>query len=372
MKSYTEPSVVKLHKIISKELMPHHTILHYTGNMFGIGCRISEIETINKIKKLKKRDDNNGLIVLVADYQWFEEADISVPDRLQPILEQYWPGNLTVVFECSDPMFSHLSINGKVAFRVPGDPMLRAMIEMIGEPIISTSINISGLPAENDYKRIQKNYETWFDMAIVPNPKHLSPQAEPSTVIEFITAATHSGSNTAIKCLREGSIPFFGIQKSFEIPLVMFVCTANICRSPIAEYLFSHYISKEKLPYIGDSSGLMSGGSMISVNSLQLLLAHGITEAQLHISQQITPELVSSSWLILTMEQRQRDYLRQQAPNASNKIFTLNEIVGESGDIEDPYGSNLESYEITYEIIEDRIKRLIEKIKNKTIRTKEQ
>ncbi|MDZ4122100.1 MAG: protein tyrosine phosphatase, partial [Candidatus Cloacimonadaceae bacterium] len=103
------------------------------------------------------------------------------------------------------------------------------------------------------------------------------------------------------------------------------------------------------------------------VNSLQLLLANGIQEAQLHISQQITPQLVSNSWLVLTMEQRQRDFLHERDPFAKHKIFTLNEIVGESGDITDPYGSDLESYKVTYAIIEDRIKRLIELIKQNKI-----
>ncbi len=367
MKSFIDPSYAKLLKIVRTELEPGNTILHYTGSMYGIGCRVSDTETIKRIFNLKKRSQQKGLIVLIPDVNWLADNDIFVPERLKPILEQYWPGNLTIVFDTDHPLLEEAAFEGKVAFRVPADDMLRAMIEEIGEPLISTSINVSTLPPEEDFNRIKKNYGDWFDLAVIPNPKHLSPQAEPSTVVEYIQASDHKDSKASLKCIREGSIPFYGIKKSFEMPMVMFVCTANICRSPIADYLFNHYMKQESMRYVGDSSGLLESGHMISVNSLQLLLQNGITEAQLHISQQITPQLISDSWIILTMEERQRDFLRNNHSNSRNKIFTLNEIVGEKGDVEDPYGSDLDSYRKTYEIIDDRLKRLITLIKENKI-----
>jgi len=356
----------KLKKIVEMELTLGATLLHHTGHIYGIGCKLSDKQAIKRIQEQKLRSDRMGLIALVCDINWFINNEIMIPERLNKLLEQYWPGNLTIVIPCTDPRFEHIAQEGKVAFRVPSDPMLRAIIDLGGEPFISTSINISGLPPENDYTRIRKNHEKWFDLGIIPNPKEVPPLANPSTVIEYIPAST-SNAKDEIKCLREGSIPFYEVKKSFETPVVMFVCTANICRSPIAEYLFNHLVKKEKINIIGDSSGLMESGNMISVNSLQLLLEHGISEAQIHLSQQISPQLVSNSWLILTMEERQRDFLRQNTPASTHKIFTLNEIVGESGDVEDPYGTDVDSYRKTYEIIEDRLKRLIGKIKQDTI-----
>ncbi|HPB18591.1 MAG TPA: protein tyrosine phosphatase, partial [Candidatus Cloacimonas sp.] len=79
-------------------------------------------------------------------------------------------------------------------------------------------------------------------------------------------------------------------------------------------------------------------------------------------SKQFTPQLISSSWLILTMEESQRDLLRNTYPNSARRIWTLNEFVGEQGDIDDPYRGNLESYKKTLEIIEDRLQRLTEKL----------
>lgn len=106
---------------------------------------------------------------------------------------------------------------------------------------------------------------------------------------------------------------------------------------------------------------------MISLNSLKLLMEHGISEAQVHISQNITPELASNSWLILTMEERQRNHLKNLMPEAAHKLFTINEIVGEDGDVKDPFGSDIENYRVTYDLIEDRLHKLIAKIQNKSL-----
>ncbi len=369
MKLFTEPNIVKIEKIVEAEIQEGYTILHHTGNMFGIGCTATDQIAIGKINRLKQRDSKAGFILLVPDVQWFADNHITIPDRLKPIIEQYWPGNLTVIIKCNDARYDHLAFNGKLAFRVPSDDMLRYFIDYLDEPLISTSINVSTLSAENDFNKIKKQYEHWFDIGIVPKTKRLPNIGEPSTIIEYVDSnePTNKTGQDKLKCLREGSIPFYELNRSFDLPLVMFVCTANICRSPIAEYLFNHLIKETNLRYIADSSGLMEGGSMISLNSLQLLMEHGISEAQLHISQNITPELASNSWLILTMEERQRNHLKNLIPEAAHKLFTLNEIVGEEGDIKDPYGSELDNYRITYDLIEDRLHKLIAKIQNKSL-----
>jgi protein-tyrosine phosphatase len=365
MKNLISPSARKLERFIAKEGLVGKTILHHTGSMFGIGCLASDHETIQRICKLKQREDSKGFIVLVPDAKWFEDMGIQVPERIVPLANQYWPGNLTLVFECDHPDFAHLAVDGKVAFRVPNDSLLRLLIDLAHEPIVSTSINLSLLPAEEDYRKIVRQYRSWFDVAIHPAVRSLPIDAQPSTIVEYVEGENQGPPE--LKCLREGSIPFYEIKNSFVTPQVTFVCTANICRSPMAEKLFSYVAEKRNLNVRADSCGLIEGGHMISTGSLQLLLNQGILEAQSHVSKQITPQIVSESWLMLTMEERQRDFIRSNEPHLKHKIFTLNEIVGEPGDIEDPYGSEFATYQKTFEIIEDRITRLIDLIDNRKL-----
>lgn len=358
MKLLVQPSVRKIEKTILKNDFKDKTFLHYTGGMYGIGCTVSSQKAIERILRLKGRDSHQGLIVLIPHLDWFEEEEIHIPPRLLPLMEQYWPGNLSIAFKCDDPRFEHLAVDGKVAFRVPQDDMLRFIIELLDEPIISTSINIAKLPPENDFKKLTSIYESWFDYGFVPGKIQVDFDAQPSTLVEYV------GGTEGLKCLREGSIAFYGVKNSFERPIITFVCMANICRSPMAEKLFNHLAAKEGLEFQGDSCGLLPGGEGISAGSLQLLLENGILEAKDHISKTCNPEIIQSSRLVLTMEARHRDFLRKNAPNMADKILTLNEYLGFDGDIEDPYGSAIENYRETFNIIQDRILRLVEELKN--------
>lgn len=360
-----QPSVRRLVKFIRSRDLKDKTILHFTGGMYGIGCTVSSLEAIDRILNLKGRTDLKGFIVLVPHLDWFAEEGVAIPDRILPLLEQYWPGNLTVVFKCDDERFKHLAVDGKVAFRVPDDALLRLLIELLEEPIISTSINIASLPPENDFKRLTGMFENWFDIGIVPAPVNVEYDAQPSTVVEYVTSRESKNQSglDELRCLREGSIPFYGVRNSFLVPTILFVCTANICRSPMAEKLFNHYVKEAGLNYIGDSCGLLPGGQPISAGSLQLLLGKGILEAQEHFSKQFTPDMISGSRLVLTMEERQRDFLRGNEPNSVAKILTLNEYLDEPGDIADPFGSGIDTYRKTFEIIDDRIQRLVSKLR---------
>ena len=108
----------------------------------------------------------------------------------------------------------------------------------------------------------------------------------------------------------------------------------------MAEKLFNHYIKEAGLNYIGDSCAL-PGGQPISAGSLQLLLERASSKLR-SISKQFTPDMISGSRLVLTMEERQRDFLRGNEPNSVAKILTLNEYLGEPGDIADPFGSGID------------------------------
>lgn len=357
MKLFKNPNPKELAKLISKHWQPDSIALHYTGNMFGIGCRLSSNKAINKINQYKQREEKNGFIVLIADIQWLYDNEIEVPLALQPILSQYWPGNLTVVFPVKHPALDALAINGKVAFRVPTDNMLRQIIDYLDEPIISTSVNVSGLPPAESLQEIQKRYEAWFDIGFVPTE---TKDSEASTIIEYIdTDETGKPVLPYVKCLRESSIPFYEIKQNFMEPTILFMCTGNICRSPIAEYLFNYYSKAQNLPYVAKSAGLLETGALISLNSMQLLAEQGIRSEQ-HYSRKINPEIMSSSWLVLTMEQRQKDNIIRNFPESAHKVFTLKEYVGSKGDIADPIGYDIDYYRDIYQQIDEAVLKLID------------
>jgi len=314
--------------------------------MFGIGCNAFSQNAIDRINELKRRPSETSYIVLLPNMAALFDLQVTISPVLRRILEQFWPGNLTVILPCNDSRLQPLARNGKVAFRIPDEPVLLQLLDTIQVPLVSTSINISGYPYLRTFKEIKQTVWDWFDLGVLPRIKLISEDTEPSTIIDMVDGQ--------LVCLREGSIPFYRLKSSFQQPQILMVCTGNICRSPLAEYRLRKKMKEANLPYTVASGGLSQSGVAISKNSLLLLMEDGINAVE-HFSRKIDEEMLAESWLVLTMEERQRDFLCKTFPQQAAKIKTINEFCGLSGDIIDPYGEDIEFYREVDKQIKERV-----------------
>ncbi len=331
--------------------------LHHTGNMFGIGCSAFSKTAIEKIDHLKQRKDQKGYIVLFPEIVWLEKYRIKISPKIKRLMQQYFPGNLTILLEDPENNFPLVSDQKKVAVRIPSSKFLRNFIRKINIPIVSTSINFSGEKPLIDLEQIRNQKRNWFDFEVLPKNIEQD-EIKPSTIIDY--------QKNELICLREGSIKFEKIKRSFESPLILFVCTGNICRSPMAEYYLRKLIAEKGLEFRVSSAGFINSDIRISPNSYEVMKKDGI-DASKHISTQINRELISDSWLILTMTENHKQNIIKIEPNSKNKVFTLSEYCGKkfclmSCDIDDPFGLEIYFYRETYKMIKERIEVLVEKL----------
>ncbi len=357
MKLYKDIKFKHVEKMVEKSFQPNSVFFHHTGSMFGMGASIDSQEALDKIAKLKSRDSKKGFIVLVSNLNTILDAIDEASPRIIRLLEQYSPGNLTFVLRCSDPRYSKVAENGYVAFRIPQNPILCYFIDKIGSPIASTSINQNAFPPESDLKIIVKKYMSWFDFGFTPYKTFRFADDQASTIIKL---------SDKIECIREASLPFYEIKQSYEKSMILFVCTGNVCRSPIAEYLLKKKIEDENLPFRTASAGVLQDGMVISANSSALLLEASI-DATSHLSRKLTEDIVRDSWLILTMEESHKEFFAKKFPQYRHKVFTLLEFCGGEGDIDDPYQENIEKYRTAYKIIEKNVNCLIDILKKEVI-----
>lgn len=350
---------VNPHKLKLRENWQEQVFLHHTGFMFGVGCSAFNNSAIDKINRLKHREGKDGMILLLAQPDWLKKFGLEVLPELKHLLHQFWPGNLTVIAKDTKNLFEKISYNGTVACRVPLSSSLQEFMFKVEEPIISTSVNVSGSGALNNYKDIIHKHKDWFDFVVWENFPNLE-EINPSTIVDL--------TKPEISCLREGSIPFYKVKESVSNPMILFVCTGNTCRSPMAEY-YGRYLAEQKnLPFIFKSCGSVSKGHPISINSAIVLQKDGI-DAKQHVSSLVNRELVEGSFLILTMAKAHRDRVLRDFPEAVNKTFLLSEFCGEdfcrpSCEIADPIGLDLGYYQHAYAQIKERIEKMFELLKD--------
>lgn len=123
-------------------------------------------------------------------------------------------------------------------------------------------------------------------------------------------------------------------------PSVLFVCTGNTCRSPMAEG-FMKKIFKNSINV--KSAGLAANGAPASANAVAVMSEEGI-DISGHISTRITPNMAAEADLILAMTKAHKEMLVHAVPSAADKVMTVAEWSGRGGDISDPYGGNLDDY----------------------------
>lgn len=145
---------------------------------------------------------------------------------------------------------------------------------------------------------------------------------------------------------------------------VLFVCTANQCRSPMAEALMKDYIKRMDLQgnWVVQSAGTWAeNGHPATPSGVKAMAQRGL-DTRSHQSQGITKDLLNRFDLILTMESGHKEAIQIEFPEYSNKVYMLSEMSGVTINIEDPIGGTLEDYMNTANEIEEWISKGLPKI----------
>jgi len=140
---------------------------------------------------------------------------------------------------------------------------------------------------------------------------------------------------------------------------ILFVCTGNVCRSPMAAGLFYDKLVREKVNgrVRIRSAGIWAlEGQPASAYALQVMSEHDL-DISAHRGRNLTPAEVDKADLILVMTRHHAEVIARELQRGTGKVYLLSEMAGPPQDIVDPYGGSLLEYRKTAAQLADLIER---------------
>ncbi|MFH1758659.1 MAG: L-threonylcarbamoyladenylate synthase [Pseudomonadota bacterium] len=119
-----------------------------TETFYGLGADAGDVLALQKVFQIKGREENKPLLLLVADRAWVQDLVKKISPVADALIERFWPGPLTLVFEASVHLPPILTAKtGKVGLRVSSHPVAQALVQAVGRAVTGTSANLSGQPS---------------------------------------------------------------------------------------------------------------------------------------------------------------------------------------------------------------------------------
>lgn len=148
-------------EVLNKE----NVIAYPTEAVFGVGCDPDSEVAVNRLLALKQRPVDKGLILIAASFEQLKPYidDSMLTNAQRDAIFARWPGPVTFVFPA--PATTPRWLTGRfdsLAVRVTDHPLVVALCQAYGKPLVSTSANLSGLPPCRTVEEVREQFGADF------------------------------------------------------------------------------------------------------------------------------------------------------------------------------------------------------------------
>ena len=116
-----------------------------TQHLYGLGADAFNADAVNRVFEIKRRPDDKPLLVLIDKHYDLTRLVQQIPYAATRIMEQFWPGAVTIVFRAKHILPTNLTADTeRIGVRMPEHPVALALATAVQGPITATSANITG------------------------------------------------------------------------------------------------------------------------------------------------------------------------------------------------------------------------------------
>lgn len=128
---------------------------------------------------------------------------------------------------------------------------------------------------------------------------------------------------------------------------ILIICTANICRSPVAEALLKDRLKKKGYDdWTVSSAGTWALTQRAAAHNSQIVSAQYGLDISDHISRMVEEAYLNEADLVLCMEEGHVEALKVEFPGEAYKIFPITSMSGATYSVNDPFGGSLVDYQV--------------------------
>ncbi|MBW2020713.1 MAG: threonylcarbamoyl-AMP synthase [Deltaproteobacteria bacterium] len=142
-------------------------VIFPTSSFYGLGAEAFHADAIDKVFRVKKRDPQKPVLILVASPADLAPLVRSIPKIATRLMEALWPGSMTLVFHAAEALPSNLTGHtGKIGIRLTSHPVASALVRAAGYPITGTSANLSGTGGRTTVADIDPQIRDQVDLVL--------------------------------------------------------------------------------------------------------------------------------------------------------------------------------------------------------------